>query len=379
MAGTVIQGNFPHGFSRLRHGGRADGGPVLLPPHLGRFNTAGGQPLPDAVRQKMESYFRHDFGAVRVHIGSDAAAMGALAFTHGSNIHFARGQQTSPARAEQLLAHELAHVVQQRSGRVRSPFPSGVAVVHDRLLEAEAERASVAAPRHVARARSRGSDAVQPALGDWLGSASMYFRGATLAGAAAGGAVAGPVGAAIGFAVPYAYDLAHLAESSIYEWRRSGGPGAYHSGERHSSWYHPQNMRRRVHGQPGNMTTTFTGQVVPKAATSSQFASERWHMYSKEIAEEHMLSIDPLARFIRTPIPIPMQANRVRFTVRYWGWTTGWSYRAANIRGESCSYVYSNFVSTAANPHDYFLVQHFPQTAASGQPNDTTKYLVSPV
>jgi hypothetical protein len=41
---------------------------------------------------------------------------------------------------QKLLGHELAHVVQQRAGRVRNPMGSGIAVVQDPALEAEAER-----------------------------------------------------------------------------------------------------------------------------------------------------------------------------------------------------------------------------------------------
>jgi hypothetical protein len=50
---------------------------------------------------------------------------------------------------QQLLGHELAHVVQQRAGRVRNPLGIGLAVVHDKALEAEADRLGqrVAAPQ----------------------------------------------------------------------------------------------------------------------------------------------------------------------------------------------------------------------------------------
>ena len=89
----------------------------------------------------MESALGASFADVRIHVGPHVASMGATSFTHGSNIHFAPGHyQTVTLHGQQVLAHELVHVVQQRSGRVRNPFNNGVAVVHDRLLEAEAER-----------------------------------------------------------------------------------------------------------------------------------------------------------------------------------------------------------------------------------------------
>jgi hypothetical protein len=78
---------------------------------------------------------------VRVHVGPQAERIGAVAFTMGSDLYFAPGRyQPESAHGQQLLGHELAHVVQQRAGRVRNPFGSGVAVVQDHALEAEADR-----------------------------------------------------------------------------------------------------------------------------------------------------------------------------------------------------------------------------------------------
>lgn len=118
------------------------GSAVRFPPELaGSISRGGGRPIPEAVRGKMERCFAADFSAVRVHTGGEATAIGALAFTQGSNIHFAPGQYDPlSARGQRLLAHELTHVIQQRAGRVRNPFGSGVAVVLDTALEAEAER-----------------------------------------------------------------------------------------------------------------------------------------------------------------------------------------------------------------------------------------------
>jgi hypothetical protein len=89
----------------------------------------------------MESLFKTSFADVRVHVGPHAEALGALAFTHGSNVYFAPGQYNPrTTQGQRLLGHELAHVVQQRAGRAKNPFGSGVAVLHDRSLEAEADR-----------------------------------------------------------------------------------------------------------------------------------------------------------------------------------------------------------------------------------------------
>lgn len=131
MAGLVVQGFFPRGVKV----------PAQLPAHLSRLPLHGGQPLPADVRQRMEAALGQRFDQVRVHVGPHVQAVGALAFTQGTNIHFAFGQYNpSTPQGRQMLAHELAHVVQQRSGRVQNPMGSGTAVVQDQQLEAEAER-----------------------------------------------------------------------------------------------------------------------------------------------------------------------------------------------------------------------------------------------
>jgi hypothetical protein len=103
--------------------------------------SGGGRPLPNTVRSKMEAAFGTDFSGVRVHIGPQAERIGALAFTIGTDIYFASGRyQPESIHGQQLLGHELAHVVQQRQGRVRAPNGAGTAVVQDHALEAEADR-----------------------------------------------------------------------------------------------------------------------------------------------------------------------------------------------------------------------------------------------
>ncbi|MBP7703657.1 MAG: DUF4157 domain-containing protein [Caulobacter sp.] len=145
---SVIQGRFAKGVASPA--GMSAGGPARLMPPGAVRNGAGGQPLPAGLQAKMESFFRTGFGDVRVHVGPQPQAIGALAFTHGSDLHFAPGQY-NPAtpHGQALIAHELAHVVQQRAGRVRNPFGSGVALVQDANLEAEADRAGRLAAAHV--------------------------------------------------------------------------------------------------------------------------------------------------------------------------------------------------------------------------------------
>ncbi|MBL8308503.1 MAG: DUF4157 domain-containing protein [Rubrivivax sp.] len=98
--------------SLTAHTGRRQGEPAAL------LHSGSGQGLDSDVRCDMESRFGHSFADVRVHAdGASASAAGALqalAFTHGRHIAFGPGQYAphSPA-GRQLLAHELAHVVQQ--------------------------------------------------------------------------------------------------------------------------------------------------------------------------------------------------------------------------------------------------------------------------
>lgn len=103
--------------------------------------TGGGEALPEEVRAKMEAMLGMDFSGVRVHVGPQAASMGALAFTRGTDIFFAPGNyQPGTRHGQELLGHELTHVVQQSEGRVgASQDVAGVGINDDRGLEREAD------------------------------------------------------------------------------------------------------------------------------------------------------------------------------------------------------------------------------------------------
>lgn len=120
---------------------RLDNVVSTMPVPPGRLRATGpGRSLATGVRQSMERFFAADFSSVRVHIGSEAPEMGALAFTLGEEIHFAPGLYNPTSReGNALLGHELTHVVQQREGRVVNPYGHGVAIVQDPALEAEAD------------------------------------------------------------------------------------------------------------------------------------------------------------------------------------------------------------------------------------------------
>ncbi len=83
---------------------------------------SSGQPLPSESRQFMERRFGHSFGAVRIHAdqiaGDLAHQLQARAFTTGNHVFFAPGEfQPDRTSGKHLLAHELAHVVQQSKGK----------------------------------------------------------------------------------------------------------------------------------------------------------------------------------------------------------------------------------------------------------------------
>ena len=93
------------------------------------------------MRAFFEPRFRRDFGAVRVHANRDAAtaaqSLDALAYTTGRSIVFGEGQYApGTTSGRRLLAHELAHVVQQAGGALHgreaadSPRPSVPAGAH---------------------------------------------------------------------------------------------------------------------------------------------------------------------------------------------------------------------------------------------------------
>ena len=104
----------------------------------------GGTALPSGLRSRMESGFGASFTDVRVHTGGAAAsstkALRAEAFTSGANIAFAPGRYNPGTKSgESLIAHELAHVVQQRKSG------SGGAVQARSLVSAPGDAAETAA------------------------------------------------------------------------------------------------------------------------------------------------------------------------------------------------------------------------------------------
>jgi hypothetical protein len=94
------------------------------------IGKGGGTPLDESTRASMEGRFGQDFSDVRVHTDARASesaeAVGANAYTVGNEIAFRSGHfDASSPTGQRTLAHELSHVVQQRSGPVDGTEAAG--------------------------------------------------------------------------------------------------------------------------------------------------------------------------------------------------------------------------------------------------------------
>lgn len=103
---------------RLQRVSNSPVGGMAAPPIVNDVLASPGQPLDTTSRTFFEPRFVRDFSQVRVHSDdkamASAASVQARAYTLGSNIVFNRGEYSpSSSLGQQLLAHELTHVVQQ--------------------------------------------------------------------------------------------------------------------------------------------------------------------------------------------------------------------------------------------------------------------------
>jgi hypothetical protein len=143
------------------------------------LSVSRGDPLTIPVRGALEQSLGIDLSPVRVHTGaagsSAADNAGARAFALGSNVFLGRRERPDDLR---LMAHEVAHVVQQQSSPTIQRFGSRGC---DNGLEVEADRVS-AAVAGGQRATVVGRTAPQPqfSIGSWLkdkASAALDFVG----------------------------------------------------------------------------------------------------------------------------------------------------------------------------------------------------------
>lgn len=119
--------------------------------------AGGGQPLDADTRGFMESRMGEDFSAVRVHTDDKASesakAVNAHAYTVGNDVVFQRDRfNPSSDEGKRTLAHELTHVVQQRSGPVDgTPAAGGIKISDpsdrfEQAAERNAEQVMAAQP-----------------------------------------------------------------------------------------------------------------------------------------------------------------------------------------------------------------------------------------
>ncbi|MGH9765264.1 MAG: DUF4157 domain-containing protein, partial [Blastocatellia bacterium] len=129
---------------KARDGGAVDAHPDHIHSHLG-----AGQPLDSGVKQRMESAFGHSFSHVRVHNDTSAGqlseSLNAKAFTLGEHVAFGAGEyQPGTIVGDALIAHELAHVIQQGHGpataAAKSTYDDGADT-----LEEDADRSAIGA------------------------------------------------------------------------------------------------------------------------------------------------------------------------------------------------------------------------------------------
>lgn len=134
-----------------------------------------GSPLPKETRTNMENRMGADFSKVRVHTGGSAhqatTSIGARAFTSGANIHFANGEFNPNSKGgKHLLAHELAHTMQQGAAPQKTAAPAKAAAAAPAAVKGarkvvakpkqETKVARVASPHNNAEASSKEADEV---------------------------------------------------------------------------------------------------------------------------------------------------------------------------------------------------------------------------
>lgn len=142
-----------------------------------RGATEGGIPLEPETRALFERPFGHDFSQVRIH-ADDAAnaaarAVQARAYTYRNHI-LLKGREYTPgtARGQRLLAHELAHVVQQGGAAPLHPEPD------DWTTQAPPELLTAAVPPAIsARISPRIARLPEdePSVGSTVGYVAVYL------------------------------------------------------------------------------------------------------------------------------------------------------------------------------------------------------------
>jgi len=131
-------------------------------PHAVQSSLSGGAALEGKTRQRMESAIGYSFSRVRVHHDNNASSLAnklsARAFTVGHHIAFAAGEyKPGTLIGDALLAHELAHVVQQGATTSSDVASKSLSNAASTSLETDADRSAVGA---VVKLWSHGKSAV---------------------------------------------------------------------------------------------------------------------------------------------------------------------------------------------------------------------------
>ncbi len=144
-----------------------DGGFGLDDETARRINQerSSGGPLDSGVQDQMGSSLGADFSGVRVHTSPESNRLnqdlGAKAFTTGNDIFFKEGAyQPGSSEGQELLAHELTHVVQQNSGATGD---SGGAMQVNAPGDRFEQQADAAAQSVTVQRMSQAEDEEEPA------------------------------------------------------------------------------------------------------------------------------------------------------------------------------------------------------------------------
>ena len=104
----------------------------LMPlPNSSEANDSNSQPLPSSLRHEFETKFGQNLSDVRVYENHQATHLNAAAYSQGNDVFFAPGKyQPFTESGNDLIGHELTHVVQQR-GQQTTDVPQGMVKVGD--------------------------------------------------------------------------------------------------------------------------------------------------------------------------------------------------------------------------------------------------------
>lgn len=143
MAGGILSA-FGGMFFKARPGG-ANAAPT---PQAVRSQLGAGRPLHGPVRSRMESAFGTSFARVRLHTDGTAARMShqlnARAFAVGEHVAFGNGEyQPGTLVGDALIAHELAHVVQQGGAETAGADIHSKSVPATTAIERDADTAAI--------------------------------------------------------------------------------------------------------------------------------------------------------------------------------------------------------------------------------------------